>query len=54
MYGRKPKNEIKIKEPVRLLIPVFILAGTLIVLGLFPQIVLSLVEPVIKQLPFIP
>ncbi len=54
MYGRKPKDEIKIKEPVRLLIPVFILAGTIIVLGLFPQIVLSLVEPVIKQLPFIP
>ena len=54
MYGRKPKDEIKIKEPVRLLIPVFILAGTIIVLGLFPQIVLNLVEPVIKQLPFIP
>ena len=54
MYGKKPKDEVRIKEPIKLLIPVFILAGTIIVLGLFPQIVLDLIEPVIRQLPFIP
>jgi len=53
MYARKPKDETKIKEPKRLLIPVFILGGALIVLGLFPQIVLNLIEPVIRQLPAI-
>jgi proton-translocating NADH-quinone oxidoreductase chain N len=54
MYGKKPKDEVKIKEPIKLLIPVFILAGAIIILGLFPQIVLNLIEPVIRQLPFIP
>ncbi len=54
MYGKKPKDEVRIKEPIKLLIPVFILAGTIIILGLFPQIVLNLIEPVIRQLPFIP
>ncbi len=54
MYGKSPKDEKKIREPKRLLIPVFILAGAIIVLGLYPQIVLNLIEPVIRQLPFIP
>jgi len=54
MYGKKPKDGIKIKEPIKLLIPVFILAGAIIILGLFPDIVLNLIEPVIKQLPLIP
>jgi proton-translocating NADH-quinone oxidoreductase chain N len=54
MYGKPSKDEKKIKEPWKLLIPVFILAGAIIVVGLYPQIVLNLIEPVIKQLPFIP
>lgn len=54
MYGKSPKDEKKIREPKRLLIPVFILAGAIIVLGLYPQIVLNLIEPVIRQLHFIP
>lgn len=53
MYSKKPKDAAKIKEPKRLLIPVFILAGAIIILGLFPQIVLNIIEPVIRQLPAI-
>lgn len=54
MYGKRPADETRIKEPVKLLIPVFILAGAIILFGLFPQLVLNLIEPVIRQLPFIP
>ncbi len=54
MYARKPKDEVVIKEPKRLLIPIFILVGAIIVLGLYPQIVFNLIEPVTKQFPFIP
>jgi proton-translocating NADH-quinone oxidoreductase chain N len=53
MYSRKPQDDIKIREPRRLLIPVFILAGVIIILGLFPQIVFNIIEPVIRQLPAI-
>ena len=54
MYARKPKDETTIKEPKRLLIPIFILVAALIILGLYPQIVFNLIQPVINQLPFIP
>jgi NADH-quinone oxidoreductase subunit N len=50
MYGKKFKDEILIKEPKRILIPIFILAGSLIILGLFPGIVLNLIHPVVNQL----
>ena len=54
MYARKPKDETPIKEPKRLLIPIFILVAAIIILGLYPQIVFNLIQPVINQLPFIP
>jgi NADH-quinone oxidoreductase subunit N len=54
MYARKPKDETTIKEPKRLLIPIFILVAAIIILGLYPQIVFNLIQPVINQLPFIP
>ena len=50
MYGKKAKDETSIKESKRILIPVFILAFTLIILGLFPNIVLNLIHPVVGQL----
>lgn len=53
MYGRKPKDETKIKESKRFLVPIFILVGAIIVLGLYPQIVFNLIEPVTRQLPLI-
>jgi NADH:ubiquinone oxidoreductase subunit 4 (subunit M) len=50
MYGKPSKDKATIKESKRILIPIFILAGSLIVLGLFPSIVLNLIHPVIGQL----
>jgi len=50
MYGKKPKDEKEIKESKRILVPIFILAGSLIILGLFPSIVLNLIHPVVHQL----
>ena len=49
MYARKPADTTKIKEPMKLIIPIFILVGALILLGLYPQIVFNLIDPVIKQ-----
>ena len=50
MYGKKSKDETAIKESKRILIPIFILAGSLIIFGLFPSIVLNLIHPVVNQL----
>lgn len=51
MYGKKPKDDIRIKEPKLLLVPVFILIAAIIILGLYPEIVLRLIEPATRQLP---
>ena len=51
MYGKKPKDEERIKEPKLLLIPVFILVAAIIILGLYPEIVLRLIAPAVNQLP---
>jgi NADH:ubiquinone oxidoreductase subunit 4 (subunit M) len=37
-----------------MLVPIFILVAAIIILGVYPQIVFNLIDPVIKQLPFIP
>ncbi len=50
MYGKKAKDETAIKESKNILIPIFILAGSLLILGLFPSIVLNLINPVVHQL----
>ena len=50
MYARKPKDDIVIKESKRLLVPIFILVGAIIVLGLYPQIVFNMLQPVANQL----
>jgi NADH:ubiquinone oxidoreductase subunit 2 (subunit N) len=52
MYARKPKeeNETKLKEPKRLLFPIFILVAAIIILGLYPTIVFNLINPAIQQL----
>ena len=54
MYAKKPIDETKIKEPVRLLVPIFILVGAVIILGLFPSIVLDPIQHVFKQFPLMP
>jgi len=54
MYAKKPQDEAKIKEPKKLLAVIFILVTAIIVLGIYPTIVLNLIDPVIQQLPYIP
>ena len=50
MYAKKPKDETPVKESKRILIPVFILVGAILILGLFPDIVLHLLQPAADQL----
>jgi len=54
MYAKKPQDETKIKEPKKLLVPIFILVAAIIVLCIYPTIILNLIEPVTQQLPFMP
>jgi NADH:ubiquinone oxidoreductase subunit 2 (subunit N) len=55
MYARGPQERpIKIKEPKKLLVPIFVLAITIIILGIYPTIVLNLIQPAAKQLSRIP
>jgi proton-translocating NADH-quinone oxidoreductase chain N len=55
MYARAPQEKaIKIKEPKRLLVPIFILVVTIIILGIYPTLVLNLIQPATQQLPYIP
>ena len=53
MYGNNTKDGTSIKENKRILIPVFILVAAIFILGLFPSIVLNLIQPIMNQLPFI-
>ncbi len=53
MYGKQPKVETAVKENKRILIPVFILVAAIFILGLFPDIVLHLIQPIAHQLPFV-
>jgi NADH-quinone oxidoreductase subunit N len=54
MYGKEPKDGVttRIKENKYLLIPVFILVAAIFILGLFPDIVLRLIDPIMAQLPW--
>jgi proton-translocating NADH-quinone oxidoreductase chain N len=53
MYGKPAKTDAPVKENKLLLIPVFIFVAAIFLLGLFPNGVLDLINPVISQLPFI-
>lgn len=54
MYGKAPKDGFttRIKENKYLLIPVFILVAAIFILGLFPDIALRIIEPIMSQLPW--
>lgn len=54
MYAKDPKDETVIKEPKRMLVPIFILVAAIIILGFYPQIVFNFIDPVVNQLPLIP
>jgi len=53
MYSRKPKDETKIREPKKLLIPIFIFVAAIIILGVYPQAVFDLIQAATQQLQFI-
>jgi len=53
MYGKKSTDTTRIVEPKKILVPLFILAAAIIILGIYPQLVLGLIEAAIKQLQFI-
>ena len=50
MYAKKAKDETRIKESKGILIPVFILVAAIFILGLFPDLVLQLLQPATHQL----
>jgi proton-translocating NADH-quinone oxidoreductase chain N len=55
MYGKQPKNDapVTFKQNKKILIPIFIMIAAIFILGLFPNTVLQLIQPVIAQLPFV-
>jgi NADH-quinone oxidoreductase subunit N len=55
MYGKQAKNEapVAFKQNKAILVPIFIMVAAIFILGLFPNIVLQLIQPVINQLPFV-
>ena len=51
MYAKAPaEKEMKIEEPRKLLAPIFIIVAAIIVLGVYPTIILNLIEPITQQL----
>jgi NADH:ubiquinone oxidoreductase subunit 4 (subunit M) len=54
MFAKTQKEEKTIKEPKKLLVPIFILVVAIIILGIYPTLVLNIIERVTQQLPFIP
>jgi NADH:ubiquinone oxidoreductase subunit 2 (subunit N) len=55
MYGKQPKTDapVTFKQNKKILIPIFIMVAAIFILGLFPNLVLQLIQPVINQLPFL-
>ncbi len=55
MYGKQPKDEAPVifKQNKKILIPIFIMVAAIFILGLFPNTVLQLIQPVIAQIPFL-
>ena len=51
LYAQAPKNDVDIKEPKKLLVPIYLLVSIIIVLGLFPALALDLISTVATFLP---
>ena len=51
LYGKTPKNDVDIKEPRNLLVPIYCLVIIIIILGLFPSLALDLLSSVTPFLP---
>jgi proton-translocating NADH-quinone oxidoreductase chain N len=50
-YGKPPKSDATIKEPLKLLIPVYCVVLIIVVLGLYPDLVLDLLSATSALLP---
>jgi len=44
LYAKAPKNDVDIKEPKNLLVPIYLLVIILILLGIFPALALNLLS----------
>jgi proton-translocating NADH-quinone oxidoreductase chain N len=50
-YGKPTKSDIEIKEPKKLLVPIYCLVAIIIILGLFPGLALDFISSVTTSLP---
>ena len=50
-YAQAPKSDAEIKEPKKLLVPIYCLVVIIVILGLFPSLVLNLISSVSTFLP---
>ena len=50
-YAKPPKSDAPIKEPLKLLIPIYCIVAIIIVLGLYPDLVLNLLSTTSALLP---
>ena len=50
-YAKPPKSDASIKEPLKLLIPIYCIVAIIIVLGLYPDLVLNLLSTTTALLP---
>jgi proton-translocating NADH-quinone oxidoreductase chain N len=51
LFSKTPKSDVDIKEPIKLLIPIYCLVIIIIILGLFPALALDLLSSVAPTLP---
>ena len=54
MFGSAPSKIVEIKEERTPLIPIFVLGIVLIIIGIFPSIILNIIQPVVQELSLIP
>jgi NADH:ubiquinone oxidoreductase subunit 2 (subunit N) len=50
-YAKPPQSDAPIKEPLKLLIPIYCIVAIIIVLGLYPDLVLNLLSTTSALLP---
>jgi proton-translocating NADH-quinone oxidoreductase chain N len=55
MFSKQPKNNQPTTSNInkKIFIPIFIMIAAIFIFGLFPDLVLQLIQPVINQLPFL-
>jgi proton-translocating NADH-quinone oxidoreductase chain N len=51
LYGKAPAEGIKIKEPRKLLIPIYLLVIIIVILGIFPALALNVISSATTMIP---